>query len=73
MIVRFSIPVRCQTNLEKFQYYEWPTILCAPPEIGHRVEGRRGDDRACLRVVGIEHTATANGEPYLSLELGDWK
>jgi hypothetical protein len=67
----------CYTNLDDYNRVEWPDAFARVPIIGERVEGRCGDMRPTLRVVGITHrmVKTSDGargpvwQPAISVEL----
>ena len=63
------IKISCRTNLDNFERVEWPTVLCMPPQIGHCIEGRRGNQSPTLRIVGITHAIDRDGSPYLQVEM----
>jgi hypothetical protein len=48
-----GVAIRCFTNLDEYKSVDWPTRLAAVPEVGQRIEGRRGDRRPRLRIVAM--------------------
>ena len=61
-----SISAYCHTNLDAYKREQWPGSFLIAPKIGDRIESGSGK---WLKVVGLTHSMTKDGQPHLSVEL----
>ncbi len=60
----------CFTNLDSYETTQWPYLFCSVPLINDRIMSL--DRKKALRVCRITH-CMSNNEPYVEIELTDWR
>lgn len=56
----------CFTNLDGYNYEEWPKVFCGVPRKGERIISKKGK---ALRVCDITYYVDFEGKPEIIVEL----